>query len=308
VAPYFHSALITGATGTGKDLVARTLHRLSPAAGNFVVCNASAVVETLFESELFGHVRGAFTGATSDKMGLVEHANGGSLFLDEIGDMPLGTQAKLLRTLQNQEIQRVGSLTVRKVDIRVIAATNRDLRRMIAEHQFREDLFYRLSQVQINLPRLAQRKEDVLLLAWHFIQRFASQYGKSIRGLTPRAAIALGRYGWPGNVRELENVIANGCMMAEGELIDVCDLSEELHTSHADSPSDEEMLPLEEVGRRHALMVLRRLGGNKTQAAKVLGINRATLHRLLGQSKGGCESLCLIERQFDVGARSALSS
>src|SRR5579859_1134872 len=140
VAPHFRSALITGATGTGKDLVARTLHRLSQAAGNFVVCNASAVVETLFESELFGHVRGAFTGATNDKMGLVEHANGGSLFLDEIGDIPLGTQAKLLRALQNQEVQRVGSLNVPKVDVRVIAATNRDLRGMIVDHQFREDL------------------------------------------------------------------------------------------------------------------------------------------------------------------------
>ncbi len=292
VAPHFRSALITGATGTGKELVAAALHRLSPAAsGNFVVCNASAVVETLFESELFGHVKGAFTGATTDKMGLFEHAHGGSLFLDEIGDMPLATQAKLLRVVQSQEVQRVGSLGARKVDVRVIAATNRDLRAMIAEHRFREDLFYRLSMVQIKLPRLAERREDLALLARHFIQIFARQYRKTIRDLTPRAEIALSGYAWPGNVRELENIMAHACMMAESEMIDIRDLPEEVIASATESIRDDDgLLSLAEVDRRHAVRVLQRMGGNKTQAAKILGINRSTLHRLLGQEEDSSEA------------------
>ena len=160
MAPHYRAVLITGETGTGKDLVARALHRLSPvASGRYVVLNCSAVVETLFESELFGHVKGSFTGATHDKPGLFEHAHGGTLFLDEIGDMPLATQAKLLRVLQNQEVQRVGALNARKVDVRVVAATNHDLRAAIAEKRFREDLYYRLSMVEIQAPRLADRKE-----------------------------------------------------------------------------------------------------------------------------------------------------
>ncbi|MBI4463073.1 MAG: sigma-54-dependent Fis family transcriptional regulator, partial [Acidobacteria bacterium] len=162
IGPHFRTMLVTGATGTGKELVARALHRRSPAAsGTFAVCNCSAVVETLFESELFGYVKGAFTGATQDKMGLFEYAHGGTLLLDEIGEMPLGAQAKLLRVLQNQEIQRVGSPLVRKVDVRVIAATHRDLRALVAEKQFREDLYYRLAMVQLHLPPLAERKEDL---------------------------------------------------------------------------------------------------------------------------------------------------
>jgi len=179
VAPHYRALLITGETGTGKDLIARALHRLSPvASGRYVVLNCSAVVETLFESELFGHVKGAFTGATHDKPGLFEHAHGGTLFLDEIGDMPLATQAKLLRVLQNQEIQRVGALNTRKVDVRVVAATNHDLRTAVAEKRFREDLYYRLSMVEIHAPRLAERKEDLSLLQRHFVARFAAQYGK----------------------------------------------------------------------------------------------------------------------------------
>ena len=287
VAPHFRSALITGATGTGKELVARALHRLSPAGtGNFVVCNASAVVETLFESELFGHVKGAFTGATQDKEGLVEHAHGGTLFLDEVGDMPLTTQAKLLRTLQSQEVQRVGAVTPRKVDLRVIAATNRGLAEMIAQRQFREDLFYRLSMVQIKVPSLAARKEDLPLLTRHFVERFAAEFRKPIRGLTPRAEIVLARYPWPGNIRQLENVLASACMLADGELVDAADLPEELtggqgNIDGEDTITDETMLPLAEVERRHALRVLRLVGGNRSHAARILGIHRATLHRLL---------------------------
>ena len=193
VAPHYRAVLITGETGTGKDLIARALHRLSPAAsGRYVVLNCSAVVETLFESELFGHVKGSFTGATHDKPGLFEYAHGGTLFLDEIGDMPLATQAKLLRVLQNQEVQRVGALTARKVDVRVIAATNHDLR-----PQLLRSVFGKICTIALHggdsAPRLADRKEDLPLLQRHFVARFAAQYGKEIRGLTHRAQIRLSR-------------------------------------------------------------------------------------------------------------------
>ena len=283
VAPHFRTVLITGDTGTGKELVARALHQLSPAqSGPFAVCNASAVVETLFESEFFGHKRGAFTGAIHDKIGLFEYADGGSLFLDEIGDMPLATQTKLLRVLQTQEVQRVGAIETRKVDVRVIAATNRPLRTLIAEKQFREDLFYRLSMVELKLPSLAERKEDLALLVQHFIRRFSEQYKKDIHGISDRGLMVLSRYSWPGNVRELENVIGNACMMTEAETIGVLDLPDYLMSRPAeDSTSDEEDLPLAEVERRHAARVLARAGGNKVRAAKILGINRATLARLV---------------------------
>src|SRR4030095_13869471 len=249
------------------------LHQLSPAKpGPFAVCNASAVVETLFESELFGHKRGAFTGATYDKVGLFEYANGGSLFLDEIGDMQLATQAKLLRVLQTQEVQRVGALESRKVDVRVIAATNRPLRAMIAEKQYREDLYYRLSMVEVTLPRLIERKEDLPLLAQHFIGLFSTQYKKTIHGITDRGLMVLSRYSWPGNVRELENVIGNACMMTEGETINVRDLPDYLMARPSeDSADNEEDLSLAEVERRHAARVLARAGGNKVRAAKILG-------------------------------------
>ncbi len=283
IAPHFRTVLITGATGTGKELVARALHRLSPASANrFVVWNAAAVVETLFESELFGHVKGAFTGAVRDKIGLFEFADGGCIFLDEIGDMPASTQAKILRVLQHKEVQRIGELRPRKVDVRVIAATNRDLRTMMAEKQFREDLYYRLSMVEIRLPLLAERKEDLALLVRRFIEQFAAQYGRPIQGITPRAQAALNKYDWPGNVRELENVIGNACMMTEGETIDFRDLPEALRSATSQEvASDGELLPMAELERRHAHRVLESVGGNKVRAAKILGINRATLYRLV---------------------------
>src|SRR5580704_249874 len=229
VAPHFRTVLVTGETGTGKELAARALHNLSPvASGRFVVLNCSAVVETLFESELFGHVRGSFTGANQDKMGLFEFADKGTIFLDEIGDMPLGTQAKLLRTLQNQEVLRVGSLTPRRVDARVIAATHHDLREAVAAKTFREDLFYRLSMVEIHVPSLEERKEDIPLLTTFFTEKFAAQFRKQIRGITQRAQIILARHNWPGNIRELENVIGHAGMMVLGDMIDVVDLPDYL--------------------------------------------------------------------------------
>jgi DNA-binding NtrC family response regulator len=284
IAPHFRSVLVTGATGTGKDLVARALHRLSPAAaGHLVICNCSAVVETLFESELFGYVRGAFTGAAQDKMGLVEYANGGTLFLDEIGDMPLATQAKLLTVLQNQEVRRVGSLTARKVDIRVVAATHRDLPSLIGQKLFREDLYYRLAMVEISVPPLSERREDIPLLQRHFVERFATQYRKDIRGLTHRAQVLLARHDWPGNVRELENVIGHACMMAMSETIDVEDFPAKLRPTFAQlpeepsSPVELDGSSLDEKERNLLAAALEQAGGNQSQAARLLRISRDRL-------------------------------
>jgi DNA-binding NtrC family response regulator len=292
VAPHYRTVLVTGATGTGKELVARALHRHSPvASGQFGVCNCSAIVETLFESELFGHVRGAFTGAGADKIGLFEYANNGTVFLDEIGDMPPATQAKLLRVLQNQEIQRVGSPVVRKVNVRVVAATHRDLRAMTVGKAFREDLYYRLSMIEIKLPRLVDRREDIPLLLKHLLGRFSEQYGRPFRGLTPRAQAILACYSWPGNVRELENVIGSACMLTGREVIDVSDLDERLRRPQSnDAWADEELLSLEDVQRRQVRRVLERVEGNKVRAAEILGISRATLYRLLSDQPTDTES------------------
>lgn len=286
VAPHFRTVLVTGETGTGKELAAQALHGLSPAAsGPFVTCNCSAVVETLAESELFGHVKGAFTGAVQDRVGVFEAANRGTVFLDEVGELSLALQAKLLRVLQNQEIQRVGSPVARRVDVRVIAATHRDLSSMVREQKFREDLFYRISVVHINLPSLAQRKEDLPLFEQYFVRRFAEQYGKPVRGLTMRAQTLLARYAWPGNVRELENVLGSACMMTESETIDVRDLPEYLRESRLSEVHEESSLAtLEQVERTHALRVLKHVGGNKVRAAELLDVSRAKLYRILGDS------------------------
>ena len=284
VAPHYRTVLITGDTGTGKDLVARAFHRLSPvSAGRFVVLNCSAVVETLFESELFGHAKGAFTGAANDKVGLFEHAHGGTLFLDEIGDMPLATQAKLLRVLQDREVQRVGSLSTRKVDVRVIAATNHNLRTAVAGKRFREDLYYRISMVEIHVPRLTERREDLPLLERHFISRFAAQYRKEIRGLTHRAQARLSLHDWPGNVRELENVLGHACMMAMGDTIDIQDLPAYLRSPAGEEESSQIVAPPAEfctLAEQERLLIIRALetaGGNQSQAARILRIGRDAL-------------------------------
>lgn len=285
VAPYFQTALVTGPTGTGKELIANALHNLSlRSQERMTVCNCSALVETLLESELFGHAKGAFTGASQDKVGLFEYANHGTVFLDEIGELPLPAQAKLLRVLQSQEVQRVGSPALRTVDVHVIAATNRDLRAMVAEGKFRKDLFYRLSMIEIQLPPLADRKEDLPLLQRHFLQRFSARYGKSFKGISRRAQILLARYSWPGNVRELESVIGNACMMAEGDMIRDFDLPQPLREdAAAHHPPEKGLITFEELQYRHLEYVLGRVQGNKARAAEILGISRATLYEMLAR-------------------------
>jgi transcriptional regulator with PAS, ATPase and Fis domain len=283
IAPYYRAVLITGETGTGKDLAAQALHRLSPAkSGRYVVLNCSAVVESLFESEMFGHVKGSFTGATHDKPGLFEHAHHGTLFLDEIGDMPLAIQAKLLRVLQNQEVQRVGSLNSRKVDVRVVAATNQDLRALIARKRFREDLFYRLSMVEIRVPRLAEREHDLILLQRHFLKRFAAEYGKTVNDVTPIAQIRLSQHSWPGNVRELENVIGHAVMMTQSETIDVTDLPTYLQAhpgqaSHLFACSESNAGTLAEQERLFLVRALTAAGGNQAKAARLIRMGRDQL-------------------------------
>jgi len=280
IAPHYSTALITGDTGTGKELVAKALHRLSTvASGPFVACNSSAIVETLFETELFGYVKGAFTGAGQDKPGIFEYANGGTVMLDEIGDLPLPIQAKILRVLQNHEIQRVGSPVIRKVNVRIVAATHRDLRKMVAERTFREDLYYRLSMVELCVPPLSERKEDLPLLQRHFIKEFSTRYDRPIRGITRRAQVVLSRYSWPGNVRELENVIGHACMMTEGDTLDARDLPERMRVA-VESPGKSTIVTLDQMQKQYVRDVVEQLG-NKVQAAELLGIGRSTLYRIL---------------------------
>jgi two-component system, NtrC family, response regulator HydG len=294
IAPHYRSVLINGPTGSGKDLLAQALHRLSGVKGKYVVLNCSAVVETLFESELFGHVRGAFTGADRDKPGLFELADEGTLFLDEIGDMPMATQAKLLRAVQNQEITRVGSLAGRRVNVRIIAATHKNLPQAIRDKVFREDLYYRLSMVEITAPSLQERTEDLPLLVRHFVQRISAEYGKTIHGVAPRAMLLLERYKWPGNVRELEHAIGHACMMTTGSMIDVQDLPERLLQAcspeliHYDEMSDvlatrpakiiagvdRGLSGLAVLERELIMRALAEAGGNQSQAARRLGIGR----------------------------------
>lgn len=287
ISKHFRTALITGETGVGKELVARALHKLSPAAaGPFITCNCSALVESLAESELFGYSKGAFTGANQDRMGLFEAANGGAIFLDEVGELSMSAQAKLLRVLQNQEVQRVGSTNTRPINAKVIAATHRDLKAMVKGGLFREDLYYRVSMLQINIPSLLHRKEDLPLLERHFIKHFSEQYQKPIFGITRRAQAALSRYNWPGNVRELENVLGNACMMVEGESIDVDDLPEYLLSLQA---TEEDwcspLSPLKDMEKWHARRALDKVNGNKVRAAEILGVSRGKLYRLLDENQ-----------------------
>lgn len=290
VAPHYRVALVRGATGTGKELAAHAMHGMSPvASGPFVVANCSAITESLFESEMFGHLKGSFTGATADKKGLFDAAHGGTLFLDELGDLPFGMQSKLLRAIQQQEIKPVGATASKRVSVRVVAATNRDLEKMMSSGEFREDLYYRLSMVEIHLPSLSQRMDDFPFLVRHFIESFANEYKKPLTGLTSRAQAVLARHAWPGNIRELENVIGSACMMADGDLVDVRDLPAPFQRL-APAPSapiagalPPDLISLDELNKRHAKAVLDYCAGNKSKAAEILGVTRSTLYRLLGE-------------------------
>jgi DNA-binding NtrC family response regulator len=282
IAPHFRTVLVTGPTGVGKELVSKALHQLSPVAkGPYVPFNCSSISDTLAESELFGHVKGAFTGADKDKAGLFEHANGGTVLLDEVGELPLAIQAKLLRVLQNQEFQRVGSPTPRKVDVRVVAATNRHLPEMVKRGTFREDLYFRLCPVELKVPSLAERPEDLLMLERHFLKVFAAQYNKPLTGLTRRAQTLLARYSWPGNVRELESVIGHAGMMVESDVIDIRDLPDRLRQQVASEPEKDSILSMEQMQSLHAKRVLEHTEGNKARAAEILGISRTHLYELL---------------------------
>lgn len=284
VARHYSNVLISGPTGAGKELVARALHELSPVAkARFAVCNCSALVDTILESQLFGHVRGSFTGASDSRVGLFEYANNGTVFLDEIGETSPSMQAKLLRVVQNREIQRVGSPETKKVNIRLIAATNRDLRSEVNAGQFRQDLFYRLSSIEIRVPGLAERSDDIPILVRHFLNKYNHAYGRSLRGLTRRAQIALVQHNWPGNIRELENVIATAAITATADFVDLDDLPEHLRKPGRASGIEEEGAPLSlrEARRLHIQKVLRMCHGNRVRAAAVLGIGRTSLYRFL---------------------------
>ena len=289
VAPTESAILIRGETGTGKELVARALHQRSPrSSGPFVPVNCAALPEGLLESELFGHKKGAFSGAETDNPGLLVRADGGTLFLDEVGDMPPALQAKVLRVLQDGRVRPVGGAQEREVDLRVISATHRDLEAAIEEGGFREDLYFRLHVIEVELPPLRARGSDVLLLAQSFVEHFARKLGKDVRGLTSQAAERLLAYDWPGNVRELQNSLERAVALTESAQILPADLPRSLREHRRERPSlipdgdDPSLFPtLEEVERRYVLHALRAVGNNKTLAAKVLGLDRKTLHRRL---------------------------
>ena len=282
LAPHARTVLITGETGTGKELVARAHHELGPRSQKkLITVNCSAVVETLFESELFGHVRGAFTGATADKAGVFEAANGGTVFLDEVGELPQGAQAKLLRTLENGELQRVGSVELRKVDVRVIAATNRRLDAEIASGRFRSDLYYRLNVVEIAVPPLRERSEDIPYLTAAFVKKFSKDFSKQITGLTEGAEERLGQWPWPGNVRELRNVIERACLLCEGHLLTEGDLARSLSERAGQTGIESEEPAGPPPTSDQVRAALDSTGGNKSLAARRLGISRRALYRLL---------------------------
>lgn len=276
VAPRESTVLITGASGTGKELVARAVHALSPRAGkNFIAINCAAFPETLLEAELFGYERGAFTGADRTKQGRFELADGGTLFLDEIGEMPMTMQAKLLRVLEDHQITRLGSVKPIRLDIRLLAATNRDLKEQIAAGKFREDLYYRLDVVRIHLPSLAERHGDIILLAGHFLEKCSRRLGKKISGFDSDAAAKLVQYSWPGNVRELENVIERAVVLSTTNVITTEQLIGLAPTG--DLPAPSEIIPLADVERAHISAILDRFDWSLGETADALGIHRNTL-------------------------------
>ncbi|HEY8056311.1 MAG TPA: sigma-54 dependent transcriptional regulator [Terriglobales bacterium] len=279
VAPSDANILITGENGTGKELIAKTIHSLSQrAARSLVTVNVGGLPEGIFESELFGHVRGAYTDAKADRVGRFELADGGTLFLDEIGNLGLGQQAKLLRTIQSGEMERVGSSKTRKVDVRLLAATNSDLSQAVVENRFRQDLLFRINTIEIHVPPLRQRREDVLPLAQHFLRLLCARYHRNIAGFEPAAAQALEDHPWPGNVRELEHAIERAVLLAPAQQIRASDLG--LRAAPASAHlAGLDALPLDEAERILVRTALERAGGNIHQAAKALGLSRAALYR-----------------------------
>lgn len=282
------TVLLQGESGTGKELIARAIHANSPRRDKpFIPVNCGALPDTLLESEMFGHEKGAFTGAVGLKAGLFEAATGGTLFLDEIGELGPALQVKLLRVMQDQEVRRVGGTTSVKVDVRIIAATNRDLEQLVKEDKFRDDLFYRLNVVRITLPSLVDRKEDIPMLAHHFLQKYVGGTPSGVRGFLPETMALLKEYRWPGNVRELENAVERAVSLSHGPLVTPDDLPESIRTAapletkaSSASEGDEVCLTLEEVEKRHLIRVLKEMKGNKVKAAKILGIDRRTLYRM----------------------------
>lgn len=277
------TVLIYGESGTGKELIARAIHfNSSRASAPFVAVDCGSLAETLLESELFGHVRGAFTGALANKRGLFEEADRGTCFLDEVGDISLSIQAKLLRVLQEHEIKRVGGTETIKVDVRIVAATNKDLERMVEEKKFREDLYYRLNVVSIYLPPLRERPEDIPLLVDHFLRKYATQDQKPLVHIAPEALDLLTKYRWPGNVRELENVIERAVTLTQSGIILPEDLPHRIRVGSAETdlrafPS---RIPLSEMEKLYIQKVLEETGGNRKKAAEILGIDRRTLYRM----------------------------
>jgi DNA-binding NtrC family response regulator len=285
VAPGLSTVLILGESGTGKELVARAIHRHSPRRQRpFVAVDCTALTETLLESELFGHVRGSFTGAVHDAPGLFAEADGGTIFLDEIGDITAPLQSKLLRVLQEHQIRPVGGTQWRAVDVRVVAATNRNLEAAVAAGQFREDLYYRLKVVTVRLPPLRERRDDIPLLVDHLVRRAAAQCGKPVSDVSDAALAVLRGYDWPGNVRELSHVLERSVALAQDTVIRLEDLPAELRgTPAASAPADlvGDSPTLEELKKRYIRHVLERSGGNISRAAAILGLERRSLYRML---------------------------
>lgn len=283
LAKHFTTVLVTGETGTGKEMIAHALHNLSPRAkSKFVPCNCSAFPESLLERELFGHMKGAFTGATESKHGIFEYAHGGTVFLDEIGELEIPLQAKLLRVLEDHKIRRIGSPEEISVDVQVIAATNKDLRVAVKDVKFREDLFYRINVVEIHLPPLRDRKEDIPLLCHYFLSKFNKKANKVMKGISRKAQILLMNHSWEGNVRELQNVIESASILTPKDYISDQEISSQLQKSAGAGKSDLSFgddLSLEEVEKQHITNVLKKTGGNKVKASAILGLSRRSLYR-----------------------------
>jgi DNA-binding NtrC family response regulator len=281
------TVLVRGESGTGKELVARTIHeRSARAKGPFVAVNCAAIPENLLESELFGHEKGAFTGAIGRRIGRFERASGGTLFLDEIGDMSLPLQAKILRVLQEREVERVGGSAPVPVDVRLVAATHRDLDRDVAAGRFREDLYYRLAVVTVQLPALRDRGQDLQVLAEHYMTRYAIEYGRPVRSMSSEALELLQSYGWPGNVRQLRNVMESAVLLGDGDTLLPCHLPPEVTTPTPQTSAAEAATPLmtlSELERRHIQKVLAVSDGQMNVAAEILGIHRNTLRRKLAE-------------------------